>query len=350
MLWLFLVGLTVITGALFYILALPSLKNADSKSKSIMLAVTVMVPLVALLIYQQRGASDEVALVQTLAGLNEESTDGSLQPLIDFQRDLEKYTRDNPDEAEYWFILASMRMDMQDFDGAVDAYQSASELLPEDISLHARLAEAQFLADGYLLTEAVREHIDIVLAEDPNDTTVLGILGITAFRAEQYEAAIQFWQRSLQALPPFSPAAESIRASIEQAQIAGGLVTQEPGPESPAVSGISFDVAVSLKDSITAESSDTVFVFARQFNGPPMPVVVQRITVGDLPARLRLDDSKVMIEGRKLADFEQLELVARLSYSGQPTAQSGDYEVVIGPVNPTEISETIQLQIAEPIQ
>jgi len=268
--------------------------------------------------------------------------------LKEFQHQLEAITKVKPDKAEYWFLLGGLHTERQDFNGAVEAYEEASRLFPDDISIHARLAEAQFLADNYMLTEAVREHIDRVLSENPFDTTVLGILGISAFRAGQYEAAVRFWEKSLQALPPMSAASQSIQASIEQAKLSGGLNDSDlsSGNLNDGES-LFIDLDVSLAESIEVSSDISIFVFARQFKGPPMPVVVERISAGQLPMRIRLDDSKVMIQGRKLADFPQLELVARLSFSGQPMAQKGDYEKIIGPINPAEVGEAIVLEIAD---
>lgn len=377
MLWLYLLVFAVVTAALCFLLlwvvvakepvseassSASDFSDTDKTSKWILMAVAILVPMLSLVVYQQRGAADEVNLVRAMQALGTESGAGSMEPVIEFQRQLESMTEDKPERAEYWFLLGGLHMEMKEYQSAISAYQTASDLFPEDASIHSRLAEAQFVADGYVLSEAVRAHIDRVLASDPYDVTVLGILGISAYRAGQYEGSIRFWQKSLEALPPNSAAGQSIRASIEQAQIAaagasGGAddgavvasstsVTDSQRDAAPSA-GLYFDLDVSLGGSIAADPETSVFVFARQFGGPPMPVVVQRITLADLPLRLRMDDSKVMIPGRKLADFEQLELVARLSYSGSPTAVAGDYEKVIGPINPSEIDGPVSLEISD---
>ena len=343
MFWFYFVALALLSGGIFLLMLGSVIKQADTRSKALLIAVAIVVPVVGLLIYQQRGSSDEVALVDTMHSLGKQADTGSMQSAMRFQRQLEEITQRKPQKAEYWFLLGNLSMELQNYRDALDAFKQASNLHPEDTSLYSRLAEAQFLADDYVLTEAVREHIDRVLESNPEDITVLGILGVSAYRAEQYQAAIRFWQRLLRALPVGSPMAESIQASIAQARVAGDL----PEPEAAPADGIEFQVLVSLAEYITADPDSTLFVFARQFDGPPMPVVVERLSVGQLPLQLRMDDSKVMIPGRKLADFNQLELVARLSYSGSPTAQKGDYQVVVGPLNPVEINAPIELHITD---
>ena len=57
-----------------------------------------------------------------------------------------------------------------------------------------------------------------------------------------------------------------------------------------------------------------------------MPLAAQRVTVGDLPYRFRLDDSMAVMPGRKLSDAGQFVVGARVSKSGVATRSSGDLE------------------------
>jgi tetratricopeptide (TPR) repeat protein len=67
------------------------------------------------------------------------------------------------------------------------------------------------------------------------------------------------------------------------------------------------------------EPTDTVFIFARAINGPPMPVAVLQRSASDLPFDFVLDDSQAMAESSKLSDFEQVVVTARISRSGNAT-------------------------------
>jgi cytochrome c-type biogenesis protein CcmH len=68
-----------------------------------------------------------------------------------------------------------------------------------------------------------------------------------------------------------------------------------------------------------------VFVYARAQQGPRMPLAIQRITLGALPATVTLDDSMAMVEGMNLSAFDKLVVMARISPSGSAMAQAGDY-------------------------
>ena len=57
-----------------------------------------------------------------------------------------------------------------------------------------------------------------------------------------------------------------------------------------------------------------------------MPVAAIRLTAGDLPAELTLDDSNMLQPGSKLSDYPQLKLAARIAKGNQPMASSGDLQ------------------------
>ena len=79
-------------------------------------------------------------------------------------------------------------------------------------------------------------------------------------------------------------------------------------------------------------ATDTLFVFAREVNGPPMPVAIVRATKKDLPFTFQLDDSTSPMPSRKLSGAGTVVIVARLSKSGQAMPQSGDLEGTSQPV------------------
>ncbi|RPH81010.1 MAG: hypothetical protein EHM80_03720 [Nitrospiraceae bacterium] len=101
--------------------------------------------------------------------------------------------------------------------------------------------------------------------------------------------------------------------------------------QSPAISG-----KVMLGPNLVGKGSatDTLFVFARETSGPPMPVAIVRATKKDLPFTFRLDDSTSMMPSRKLSDVGTVVIVARLSKSGKAMPESGDLEGMSQPVKP----------------
>jgi cytochrome c-type biogenesis protein CcmH len=130
--------------------------------------------------------------------------------------------------------------------------------------------------------------------------------------------------------------AASVPAYAEPAASAG---------QSLAISG-KVTVAPSLAGKGSA--TDTLFVFAREVSGPPMPVAIVRATKKDLPFTFRLDDSNSMMPSRKLSDVGTVVIVARLSKSGQAMPQSGDLEGMSQPVKPGMDGITIVIDRERP--
>jgi cytochrome c-type biogenesis protein CcmH len=81
-----------------------------------------------------------------------------------------------------------------------------------------------------------------------------------------------------------------------------------------------------------AAPDDTLFIYARAAQGPPMPLAIQKLQVKDLPAKFSLDDSMSMAPGMSISRFPEVVVVARISKSGQAAPRTGDLEGAVGPV------------------
>jgi cytochrome c-type biogenesis protein CcmH len=113
--------------------------------------------------------------------------------------------------------------------------------------------------------------------------------------------------------------ARSIQASIAEAQS-----FLKPGAASVAALKGSVRLAPELKAK--ASPDDTVFIFARAAQGPPMPLAVKRAKVRELPLEFALDDSMAMAPGMQLSGFPRVIVGARVSKSGSATPQPGDLQ------------------------
>jgi cytochrome c-type biogenesis protein CcmH len=69
-----------------------------------------------------------------------------------------------------------------------------------------------------------------------------------------------------------------------------------------------------------------VFVIARAPGGPPMPVAVEKHGVPELPFTASLDDGDSPMPTQKLSAMQEVEVIARLSMSGNAIPQAGDLE------------------------
>jgi cytochrome c-type biogenesis protein CcmH len=186
--------------------------------------------------------------------------------------------------------------------------------------------------------------------------------GTIAFNRQDYAGAAKDWELARANLPADADpeSAEQLTASIAEAKhrLGGGQVvmTANAEPAAPAKptgqSGTSHAITgrVILGPAVAGKASptDTLFVFARAVNGPPMPVSIVRATRKDLPFTFRLDDSTSPMPSRKLSDMDQVVIVARLSKSGRAAPESGDLEGMSEPVKPGTNGLTVIIDQARP--
>lgn len=118
---------------------------------------------------------------------------------------------------------------------------------------------------------------------------------------------------------------EEIQADGSAKVLATGANTSAAA--APANDG-SIKLYVELSDGLKAsvDANDTVFIYAKAMQGPPMPIAIKRLQVKDLPVKVVLDDSSAMMPNRKLSMFDQVSLVARVSKSGTATSSPGDLQ------------------------
>jgi cytochrome c-type biogenesis protein CcmH len=147
-----------------------------------------------------------------------------------------------------------------------------------------------------------------------------------------------------------NPPAEVAR--VVESQLAllegGGAEAAEGSPPAPIGPEIKLSVTLGADRSLSAlGASAQLFIMALAPEGGP-PLAVIRRAPSAVPGEFSLSDANSMIQGRSLAAYPQINVVARISHSGQPTAQPGDWfaEATVRPDAP----ETVALVIDQVVQ
>ncbi len=262
---------------------------------------------------------------------------------------LEARLKTRPDNQQNWFLLARTRMELQDYLGAVQAYRQVLKIEPNAGQVMGELAQATFMAAGNRMTPEVEGLVANTLRLMPNNATALGLAGVAAFESRDFKGAIDQWGRALEVMGRDTPGARALLAGIARAErelAAGGAgEAREPeGASDKPVAGLSL--RVSLAEGVPREPGQVIFVYARAWQGPKMPLAIQRVAVEDLPLEVTLDESMAMAPGMSITSFPELELVARLSRSGSATPQSGDWLGTLGPIKLAELPADLHLEIA----
>jgi cytochrome c-type biogenesis protein CcmH len=199
---------------------------------------------------------------------------------------------------------------------------------PRDAQLLADFADVLAMARGQSLLGEPEKLVERALELDPNNLKALALSGTAAYGRKDYARAAAQWERMLALVPADSEDARVIRENVQEARALAG----QPAPKAAAGPQLRGQVALSPKVSKQAAPDDTVFIFARALDGPPMPLAVKRVKVRELPVGFALDDSMAMAPGLNLSAHPRVVVVARISRSGSPSAQPGDLQGASGPV------------------
>jgi cytochrome c-type biogenesis protein CcmH len=247
---------------------------------------------------------------------------------------LEARLRENPDDVNGWKLLGRSYGVMGRYGEAAEAYAKAAVRSPRDAQLLADLADVLAMARGQSLQGEPEQLALRALEIEPGNLKALALAGSAAFERKDYAAAAKHWERMLAYVEPNSEDARSIQQNVAEARSLAGDAGKQETQKQPAKpqGGVRGTVSLSpaMKDKVSPE--DTVFVFARAVEGPPMPLAVARVRVRDLPYRFALDDSMAMSPALKLSAFPKVVVTARVSKAGSAIAQPGDLQGASAPV------------------
>lgn len=326
----------------------------NRKGKKVVLAIALLAPIFGYILYIETGAKPDWDIYQELQELPKaESQEAYEQMLRGLVLKAQARLNHTPDNHSLRNLLAQTSMALQDYDEAVSNYRKILEQFPDSPQIMANLAQALFYRAGNTITPEVREYTQKTLAIAPMLPEMLGLAGIDARNQGDYRGAIRYWKMAVSQLSPHSQAAMGYKNGIEKAEqalLAAGETLDEPEPsEQPAADGASIELDVALGSDVSVEPSTTVFVYARAWQGPKVPLAIQKLTVADLPKRIVLDESMAMAPGMTIKQFEELELVARVSLSGTPAQKSGDWQAAAGPIKLADLKGPVALTIAEQV-
>lgn len=269
--------------------------------------------------YQDQGAAGDLALYQAQSEVLA-SPDGNVETLI---ARLEQEASRQPDNINVWRSLYPLYRDSGRIPEARTTLEHLVALEGRKTWLVAELAELRYFTEGRDLKGEVKVLVDEVLAEEPAQPKVLGILGIDAYESGDYEQAITHWRNAIAGMND-PDAAESLRQGIKSAQQRLGIEPEVADEAVAAGPGISIELSLdpALSDRLPGDTA--VFVVARDTAGELPPLAIQRTTLAQLPLNVMLNDSHAMAPGANLSQVDQVNVVVRVSASGQATPQPGD--------------------------
>ena len=360
-----------------------SAANSKTSTSSWMSAgfLVLFIPIASAALYLELGTPN----AQVLA---ERSKPQEVPLTADGKPDIEKLVgslhdklRNDPANAEGWYMLGRAYMMMQRFDGAIEAYGNLYKLQPDEPEVMLMLADAMSMEQQGQMAGQPKELIEKALLQLPNHTTGLWLSGMSYEQEGNHQEALNRWTKLRPLLKDTpqeqvqldvlinrakgalatqvasaasagittSPATEKTASNSAASKGAASVVAEKatvvdaatavdkPAGVDKSAAGKSAQVTlkVSLRDEFLAKASpeDSVFLYAKAQTGPPMPLAAKRLQVKNLPITVILDDSMAMMPQFKLSTFSTLIVGARVSKSGDAISQNGDLIVEVEQVS-----------------
>lgn len=244
--------------------------------------------------------------------------------------EMQARVRKNPHDLESWQHLGRAYMALGQFASAVNAYENAYRLTGgQDPDLATSLAEALVLSDESALQGRAGELFEDALKRAPSHPKALFYSSIAAMRSGKLELARDRFKLLLAQNPP-----EQMRPMLErqiqdlEAQIQAGPRASVPAATpAAAAAGRVVKVSIKIAPSIQQQLREplTLFILARDPAAGGPPLAVERHSSSELPLTIELSSADAMLPSRTIDTVGAAQIVARLSHSGTPQQQSGDY-------------------------
>ncbi|MEP6634441.1 MAG: tetratricopeptide repeat protein [Luteimonas sp.] len=269
------------------------------------------------------------ALIGTPAALRPIPTDAPVTTLDAAIAQLQSDLQREPNQPEGWRLLGRAYAERKQTTKARDAYARAAALAPDDADAQVDYAESRALATAQRRFDAeATALLETILQRHPQHQRARWFLGIAQRQAGRPADAARTWEPLLTQIDASTAAA--LRPQLDAARADAGLPPlPAAAPQAPA-SPNAITVNVALDPDFAARvrlrGDASVFVIARVPDGPPMPVAVEKHSLQELPLRVVLDDSDGPMPMQKLSALKNVEVIARLSASGNAIRQEDDLE------------------------
>lgn len=341
---------------------LRDMENEERRERAATFKGNKLVPVLSLLfvalfsyfLYDAVGSVRDLALPDILAELSsvetEEAQVAVLEELAVFLQD--RFERNNED-IQNGYMLGTLYLELEQYEAAMDTFSALADSMESGMdkaTVLGQLAQSMFLDSGSQMTPAIQKVVDEALAMNPNEYAVMSLLAMEALLNEDIGRAVTYWRRQLLQLDSGSREAAVLRdriARVEELMPSVAAAPAETAVDSGATVSLVINIDESLRDRV--DDSMRLFVYARN-PAMPMPLAAQNVAVPEFPFTITLDDSMAMIANLTLSSAENVIVGARLSRSGQATAQPGDFQAVSEPFFLAEQDGPVTLTIRDIVE
>jgi cytochrome c-type biogenesis protein CcmH len=242
--------------------------------------------------------------------------------------------KENPNDAKGWYLLARARASVGQFEEAMRDYEKLVALTPNDADAWADYADAAAgKAEGKMAGKPL-ELVTRALAIDPKQPKALLLRGTHEIQINDLANAERTFTFAKSVIDPttgFAQIADNALKDIAARRGGAAPAASASSETKPASAATLAQLSLSFSDEAKkaggASGNAAVFVIVRaagQTSGPPL--AAKKLPFASISNdAVALSASDAMIGGSGLAAGSEVDIEARLSLSGQPQAQSGDF-------------------------
>ena len=300
--------------------------NLKSK-KTISVILLLVIPVFVISVYSFIGDPNSIEKLVLVSDLKNTKSDS--EKLVSVEQMLKRVERrllDDPNNSDDWLMLANSYVVLKRYPEAIRALENLYRLKGDDPSLLFRYADVLAMANSGIFAGKPSELIKKALQLDPQNTMGLWLAGLVAYEEGEVKKAINYWENVLPKLEIGSEEEKNIRKYIEFAKENNNISIQNNGSITQEKIEYSLKLSIELSPNFTnINKNKAVFIYAKPINSPNnMPIIVLRKTVADLPLLVEMNDSMSMLPSNKLSDYKSVQVLARISNSGNAKSEKGD--------------------------
>ncbi len=325
----------------------------NSLARRVALVLLICVPLTSAAVYWWVGSPRVISLMAQSAA---EPPPFDIAEVAAMVAQIETRLDANPDDLEGWSVLSRTYLGLGRYADAERAYLQVLRLGGASAGVFAALADASALNAQGQLSGKPMEYVSQALELDPEHPQALWLAGLHAAQMGDNATAKRYWSILLPLLTSMPERQAELRDILAQMEDETLLTAPEPtesstAPETPSQANSNIRLSVTIDAALLPQIAPQtlVFVIARAIDGPRAPLAVKRYTVATLPQEIELSDRDSMLAELQLSQFDNIEISARVSLSGQPIASPGDFQATPVRVN-RESGAPIKLHIDQEVK
>ena len=230
------------------------------------------------------------------------------------------------DDEMAWLLLGRIMLMLNDFESANLAFDKVLGMNAESINALVSKAQVLMLEGSESSVSRAARVVSKVLKVEPNNRDAIAMLALIAYERGDWQQSLAAFELIIASADKGTPDYAMLAARIEELKAKVANINNSKQIE--AGQTLSVDVNITVTESLQAQipNNATLFVFAKAEVGPPMPLAVVKKQQWKLPLTVTLSEQDAMLPEMTFKQFNQIQVIARISLDDNVEIQKGEME------------------------